>query len=233
MARWNHPDLGCVAPTEFIPVAEASGEIVMIGEHVLRTACKQLARWRSQSGQDLHVTVNLSPVQLAVPNLDEVLREILVESGLPGHALALEITEGVLMAPGYVAGRNLDQIRDLGIQIALDDFGTGYSALSYLKRFPVDVIKADRSFLDGLGTDRRDLAVLRAILAIGDGMDIQVVAEGVETQRQRELLRLSGCPFGQGFLFAHPLPADQIQIGRRPLRPAVGAGVRGSERVTV
>ena len=111
LARWNHPDLGCVTPTEFIPVAEASGEIVMIGEHVLRTACKQLARWRTQSGQDLHVTVNLSPVQLAVPNLDEVLREILVETGLPGHALVLEITEGVLMAPGFVAGRNLDQIR--------------------------------------------------------------------------------------------------------------------------
>jgi EAL domain-containing protein (putative c-di-GMP-specific phosphodiesterase class I) len=218
LARWNHPDLGCVTPGEFIPVAEASGEIVLIGEHVLRTACKQLARWRTQSGQDLQVTVNLSPVQLAVPNLADVVRGILVESGLPGHALGLEITEGVLMAPGFVTRRNLEQIRELGIQIALDDFGTGYSALSYLKRFPVDVIKADRSFLDGLGTDRRDLAVLRAILAIGDGMDIQVVAEGVETQRQRELLRLSGCPFGQGFLFSRPLAAEDIHLGGRPFR---------------
>jgi EAL domain-containing protein (putative c-di-GMP-specific phosphodiesterase class I) len=148
------------------------------------------------------------------------VRGILVESGLPGHALGLEITEGVLMAPGFVTRHNLEQIRELGIQIALDDFGTGYSALSYLKRFPVDVIKADRSFLDGLGTDRRDLAVLRAILAIGDGMDIQVVAEGVETQRQRELLRLSGCPFGQGFLFSRPLPAEEIHLGRRPFRAA-------------
>jgi diguanylate cyclase (GGDEF)-like protein len=220
LARWNHPDLGCVTPGEFIPIAEASGEIVLIGEHVLRTACKQLARWRTQSGQDLQVTVNLSPVQLAVPNLADVVRGILVESGLPGHALGLEITEGVLMAPGFVTRHNLEQIRELGIQIALDDFGTGYSALSYLKRFPVDVIKADRSFLDGLGTDRRDLAVLRAILAIGDGMDIQVVAEGVETQRQRELLRLSGCPFGQGFLFSRPLPAEEIHLGRRPFRAA-------------
>jgi EAL domain-containing protein (putative c-di-GMP-specific phosphodiesterase class I) len=218
LARWNHPDLGCVTPGEFIPVAEASGEIVLIGEHVLRTACKQLARWRTQSGQDLQVTVNLSPVQLAVPNLADVVRGILVESGLPGHALGLEITEGVLMAPGFVTRRNLEQIRELGIQIALDDFGTGYSALSYLKRFPVDVIKADRSFLDGLGTDRRDLAVLRAILAIGDGMDIQVVAEGVETQRQRELLRLSGCPFGQGFLFSRPLAAEDIHLDGRPFR---------------
>jgi diguanylate cyclase (GGDEF)-like protein len=233
LARWNHPELGSVAPTDFIPVAEVSGEIVLIGEHVLRTAARQLARWRTQSGQELHVTVNLSPVQLAVPNLSDVLHEILAESGLPGDALVLEITEGVLMAPGAVARHNLDQIRRLGIQIALDDFGTGYSALSYLKRFPVDVIKADRSFLDGLGTDRRDLAVLRAILAIGDGMDIQVVAEGVETQRQRELLRLSGCPYGQGFLFAHPLPAEAIEIGTRPFRTGARPTARANERVVV
>jgi diguanylate cyclase (GGDEF)-like protein len=226
LARWDHPDLGAVPPAEFIPVAEVSGEIVRIGEHVLRTAAAQLAGWRSQSGQDLHVTVNLSPVQLEVPNLAEVLSGILAQSSLPGPALVLEITEGVLMAPGLVARHNLEQIRRLGIQIALDDFGTGYSALSYLKRFPVDVIKADRSFLDGLGTDRRDLAVLRAILAIGDGMDIRVVAEGVETQRQRELLRLLGCPYGQGFLFSRPLPAEEIRIDRRPLRTDSGASAR-------
>ncbi|MGH2866311.1 MAG: putative bifunctional diguanylate cyclase/phosphodiesterase [Solirubrobacteraceae bacterium] len=224
LARWTHPDLGCVAPSEFIPVAEASGEIVRIGEHVLRTACQQLARWRTQSGRDLHVTVNLSPIQLALPDLADVLRAILAETGLPGRVLALEITEGMLVAAGVVTLRNLEQIRQLGIQIALDDFGTGYSALGYLKSFPVDVIKADRSFLDGLGTDRRDLAVLRAILAIGDGMDIQVVVEGVETQRQRELLRLSGCPLGQGFLFSPPLPAEEIEIGpRRPLGTRSGA----------
>ena len=196
----------------------------MIGEHVLRTACQQMAQWRTQSGQDLHVTVNFSPVQLTAPNLADVVRDILVESGLPGRALALEITEGVLMAPGFVTRHNLEQIRRLGVQIALDDFGTGFSALSYLKNFPVDVIKADRSFLDGVGTDRRGLAVLRAILAIGDGMDIQVVAEGIETPRERELLRLSGCRFGQGFLFSRPLPADEIQIdGPRPVRTHSGA----------
>ncbi|MGB9185720.1 MAG: EAL domain-containing protein [Solirubrobacteraceae bacterium] len=225
LARWNHPDLGCVAPSEFIPVAEAGGEIALIGEHVLRSACKQLAGWRGQSGLDLQVTVNLSPVQLGVPSLADVVRDILVESGLPGHALALEITEGVLMTPDFVTRHNLERIRELGIHIALDDFGTGYSALSYLKSFPVDVIKADRSFLDGLGSDRRGLAVLRAILAIGDGMDIQVVAEGVETQRQRELLRLSGCPLGQGFLFSRPLPAEEIHLGGRPFctRPIAAA----------
>jgi diguanylate cyclase (GGDEF)-like protein len=218
LARWTHPALGTVSPSEFIPLAEMTGEIVMIREHVLRTACAQLAAWRASSGEDLNITVNLSPVQLAVPNIAEVIRDILVENGLRGSALALEITEGVFMAPGAIEHRNLDLIRALGVQIALDDFGTGYSALSYLKRFPVDVIKADRSFLDGLGADRRDLAVMRAILAIGAGMDIQVVAEGVETHRQRELLRLSGCPYAQGYLFSQPLPAEEINVGHRPLR---------------
>ncbi len=230
LARWNHPDLGCVMPSEFIPLAETSGEIVRIGEHVLRTACTQLARWRAQSGQDLQVTVNLSPVQLAVPNLADVVGDVLMETGLPGHALGLEITEGVLVAPGFVTRQNLEQIRQLGIQIALDDFGTGYSALSYLKRFPVDVIKVDRSFLDGIGTDRRNLAVLQSILAIGDRLDIEVVAEGVETLWQRELLRQSGCCFGQGFLFSRPLPADEIQLGHRRLPAATALA---GERITV
>jgi diguanylate cyclase (GGDEF)-like protein len=218
LARWHHPELGPISPNEFIPVAEATGEVVAIGEHVLRLASRQLADWRARWRDDLQMTVNFSPVQLAVPNIPEVIGEILSAAGLPGSALGLEITEGVFMTSGVLERRNLEAIRRLGVRIALDDFGTGYSALSYLKRFPVDVIKADRSFLDGLGADRRDLAVLRAILAIGAGMDIQVVAEGVETQRQRELLRLSGCPYGQGFLFSEPLPADKIEISRRPGR---------------
>ena len=234
LARWEHPELGSVPPTRFIPMAETSGEIVRIGEHVLRLACRQLAAWRAESGRDdLHVTVNLSPVQLEVANFSDVLADVLRDHRLPGTALALEITEGVFMTPDAVAEANLEAIRGLGVRIALDDFGTGYSALSYLKRFPVDVIKADRSFLDGLGTDRRDLAVLRAILAIGDGMDIQVIAEGIETPRQRELLRRFGCPFGQGYLFAPPLPAEEIVIGPgRPARPAPTGRAGRRERDT-
>jgi diguanylate cyclase len=215
LARWTHPELGSIGPTEFIPLAEDNGEIVLIGEHVLRTACIQVARWRQDSDAELQVTVNLSPVQLAVPNIADVIGSILDEASLPGAALALEITEGVFMAPGALEQRNLQRIRRLGVQIALDDFGTGYSSLSYLKQFPVDVIKADRCFLDGRGAERHDLALMRAILAIGAGMDIEVVAEGVETSRQREMLRLSGCPYGQGFLFAKPLPAEEVRLGRR------------------
>lgn len=222
LARWEHPELGSIPPARFIPMAEANGDIVRLGEHVLRLACRQIAAWRTDSGrEDLYVTVNLSPVQLALANFSDVLAEVLRDHRLPGPALALEITEGVFLAPDAVAEANLGAIRGLGVRIALDDFGTGYSALSYLKRFPVDVIKADRSFLDGLGADRRDLAVLRAILAIGDGMDIEVIAEGIESPRQRELLRRSGCPFGQGYLFAPPLPAAEIVLGPpgRPVRP--------------
>jgi diguanylate cyclase (GGDEF)-like protein len=213
LARWQHPELGLVGPAEFIPVAESTGDIVLIGEHVLRSACTQLSLWRAMVPDDeLGVTVNFSPLQLGVPNISDVVAGILAETGLPGTALTLEITEGVFISPGVLQRRNLEAIRELGVQIALDDFGTGYSALSYLKRFPVDMIKVDRCFLDGLETDRRDAALMRAILAIGTGMDLDVIAEGVETRAQRELLRLSGCHWGQGFLFAEPLPPEQIRI---------------------
>jgi diguanylate cyclase (GGDEF)-like protein len=212
LARWVHPQLGSIPPAEFVPVAEANGEIVRLGEHVLRVACHQLARWRAHSDRELQVTVNFSPVQLAVPNIADVVAAILTEAQLPGEALALEITESVFLSPGELESRNLQRLRERGVQIALDDFGTGYSALGYLKRLPVDVLKVDRCFLDGLETDRRDAALLRAILSIGAGMGMQVVAEGIETKSERELLRRSGCRLGQGFLFAHPLPAEEVLL---------------------
>ena len=222
LARWRHPELGLVGPTQFIPAAEETGSIVIIGEHVLRTACTQMALWRAMlPGEQLGVTVNFSPVQLSVANIADVVAGILEETGLPGSALTLEITEGVFVTPGVCERRNLEKIRELGVRLALDDFGTGYSALGYLKRFPVDLIKVDRCFLDGLETDRRDAALMRAILAIGAGMELEVVAEGVETNAQCELLRLSGCRLGQGFLFSEPLPAGEVRLPPRS-RPAVG-----------
>ena len=222
LARWRHPELGVVGPSEFIPAAEETGSIVMIGEHVLRAACTQMALWRAMlPGEEIGVTVNFSPVQLSVADIGEVVAGILAETGLPGSALTLEITEGVFVTPGAHQRRNLEEIRELGVRLALDDFGTGYSALSYLKRFPVDLIKVDRCFLDGLETDHRDAALMRAILAIGEGMELEVVAEGVETHAQRELLRLSGCQWGQGFLFSEPLPADEVRLPPRS-RPSGG-----------
>jgi diguanylate cyclase (GGDEF)-like protein len=222
LARWRHPELGIIGPSEFIPAAEETGSIVTIGEHVLRTACTQMALWRAMlPGEEIGVTVNFSPVQLSVANIGDVVAGILAETGLPGSALTLEITEGVFVTPGACQRRNLETIRELGVRLALDDFGTGYSALSYLKRFPVDLIKVDRCFLDGLETDRRDAALMRAILAIGAGMELEVVAEGVETHAQCELLRLSGCHWGQGFLFSEPLPAEAVRLPPRS-RPTGG-----------
>ena len=229
LARWRHPELGLVGPSEFIPIAESTGDVVGIGEHVLRTACIQLALWRAMVGADeLGVTVNFSPLQLGVANIPEVVESILGETGLPGRALTLEITEGVFIAPGALQRRNLEAIRELGVRIALDDFGTGYSALSYLKRFPVDVIKVDRCFLDGLETDRRDAALMRAILAIGTGLDLAVIAEGVETRAQREMLRLSGCRLGQGFLFSEPLPPEEIRLPGAGPGSGPGSGFGGT-----
>jgi EAL domain-containing protein (putative c-di-GMP-specific phosphodiesterase class I) len=212
LARWTHPELGTVGPSEFIPVAEASGEIMLIGEHVLGTACRRLSGWRTQSGEALRVTVNVSPVQLAAANIADVIQGILEEHGLPGSALVLDLSEDVFRTPAGEQRRNLERLRELGIKIALDNFGTGRSAPSDLRRFPVDVIKVDRSLLDGLETDPHDAPLMQAILAISAGMDIELVAEGVETRAQRELLCLSGCHYGQGFLFAPPLPAEEIQV---------------------
>lgn len=232
LARWRHPELGLIGPSEFIPVAEATGDIVIIGEHVLRTACLQLAIWRAMvPGDALGVTVNVSPLQLAAPGIAKMVRSILEGAGLPGSALTLEITEKIFVSPGPVQCTNLEEIRALGVHIALDDFGTGYSALSYLKHFPVDMIKVDRVFLNGLETDRRDAALMRAILSIGSGMELDVVAEGVETHAQRELLRLSGCHWGQGFLFSEPLPAEQIRVPGAPALSAAPAGPSIGQRI--
>jgi EAL domain-containing protein (putative c-di-GMP-specific phosphodiesterase class I) len=197
---------------DFIPVAETTGDIVSIGEWVLRQACLQLAEWRRQSGRELRMSVNVAPLQLEQANLVGIVEDTLVQSGLPGDALVLEITEGVLIEAGPLQVRTLRRLRELGPRIALDDFGTGYSALGYLKRFPVDVLKIDRSFVSGLESDRHDTALVQAILALGKGVDMEVVAEGIETPGQRQLLRLLGCRHGQGFLFAPPLPAAEVAV---------------------
>jgi EAL domain-containing protein (putative c-di-GMP-specific phosphodiesterase class I) len=186
--------------------------VIEIGEHVLRTACHQLTDWRRNFDETLQMTVNLSPLQLAQPNIADLVQEILDEHRLPGDALTLEITEGVLLSPGALEQRNFMRLRDLGIRIALDDFGTGYSALGFLKRFPVDVIKTDRSFIESVESDHRDAALMQAILTMGEGMGIPVIAEGIETPTQRELLQKMGCRYGQGYLFARPLPAAEIHF---------------------
>ena len=211
LARWNSPELGPISPGDFIPLAERSGEIVRIGEWMLHAACAQLARWREQH-PSLSISVNLAPLQLELANLPGIVEAALLEHRLPAAALTLEITEGVLIGADALQKRNLDDLRQLGARIALDDFGTGYSALGYLTRFPIDQIKIDRSFVDGLVGGRRHAALVQAILALADGLDLTVVAEGIETDDQRRLLERMGCALGQGYLFAAPRPAAAIAL---------------------
>lgn len=211
LARWDSPELGSVSPVDFIPVAESTGDIVHIGEWVLRTACAQLAEWR-RAGAELYVSVNLAPLQLELPNLKDIVASALADHELPASALVLEITEGVLIGAKMLQSRNLQAVRELGVRISLDDFGTGYSALGYLKRFAIDQLKIDRSFVTSLETDPRDAALVQAVLALARGFELNVVAEGIETSGQHELLKLLGCRLGQGYLFAKPRPAAQCAL---------------------
>jgi diguanylate cyclase (GGDEF)-like protein len=209
LVRWDSPTLGSISPVVFIPVAERTGEIVKIGEWVLREACAQLAAWR-RDGAALSISVNLAPLQLELPNLVDVVRSALSDHGLPASALTLEITEGVLIDAGALQALNLQRLRELGVTISLDDFGTGYSALGYLKRFPIDQLKIDRSFVTLLEADRRDAALVQAILALARGLDLRVVAEGIETAGQHRLLQQFGCELGQGYRFSRPCPAAEF-----------------------
>ncbi len=209
LVRWDSPTLGSISPVVFIPVAERTGDIVKIGEWVLRTACEQLAEWR-RDGAALSMSVNLAPLQLELPNLVDVVRSALSDHGLPASALTLEITEGVLIDAGALQAHNLQRLRELGVTISLDDFGTGYSALGYLKRFPIDQLKIDRSFVTTLEADPRDAALVQAILGLARGMDIKVVAEGIETAGQHRLLQQFGCELGQGYGFSCPRLAAEF-----------------------
>ncbi len=206
LLRWHSPRRGLVPPAEFIPAAEEIGLIVPLGEWVLRNACAEAAAWPS----NLKVAVNLSPVQFKTGNLHETVSTILAETGLPAGRLELEITESVLLAESKTNLSTLRQLRDLGVGISMDDFGTGYSGMSYLRTFPFDKIKIDRSFVADLCDNGECLAIVRAIAKLGLNLGIPTLAEGVETEAQRELLRKEGCTEMQGYLFSKPIPAREI-----------------------
>ncbi len=209
LLRWRHPRRGLVSPAEFVPVAEETGLIGPIGKWVLTTACHQLANWRAAGLDGLRVSVNLSGRQrdsgLGGADLDRLLRE----TGLPGDALNLEITENLLMDDTQESIAWLTELKERGITLSVDDFGTGYSSLSYLKRFPVDVIKIDRSFVMDLPDDKDDVRLVEAIVAMGRSLGHRLVAEGVETRAQMKVLERLGCHYQQGYLFSPPLPAEQ------------------------
>jgi diguanylate cyclase (GGDEF)-like protein/PAS domain S-box-containing protein len=212
LVRWNHPQLGLVGPARFIPVAEDSGLIVPLGEWVLRQACSQLKQWRDQGVQLRRMVVNLSPRQFRQKHLVQTFSRVLREAGVDPHWLGLEITENVIMENPEVAIGVLRELKELGIELSLDDFGTGYSSLSYLKRFPIDKLKIDQSFVRDLTTDTDDETMVTAIIVMAHKLNIRVVAEGVETQAQLAFLREHGCDEYQGYLFSRPLPADELYV---------------------
>jgi diguanylate cyclase (GGDEF)-like protein/PAS domain S-box-containing protein len=205
LLRWQHPARGLVPPDEFIPFAERSGQIIQMGDWVMREACRQGARWQraDRSGRVLTMSVNVSGRQLThSARLVDTVQEALTESGLDPAALVLEVTESALMDDAEAALRVVEQLKALGIRIAIDDFGTGYSSLVYLKRFPVDALKVDRSFVAGLGRNREDSAIARSVIDLAHAFDIDAVAEGIETPGQLAELRRLGCHYGQGFLWS-------------------------------
>jgi EAL domain-containing protein (putative c-di-GMP-specific phosphodiesterase class I) len=211
LLRWQHPDLGLIPPNEFIPGAEKSGAVVALGEWVLRQACSDLLIWRQRwPERNLAVAVNVAPVQMGTANFVDVVSSTLDDLGMSPSALILEITERTLLHDGENHHRTMDGLRALGIRFALDDFGTGYSALGYLTRFPIEIVKIDRTFIDAMSTDPRAARLVEGILAMTSGLGLQAVAEGIESKDQLDALTRMGCQLGQGYLLGRPAAATTV-----------------------
>jgi diguanylate cyclase (GGDEF)-like protein len=206
LLRWHHPVRGLISPAEFIPVAEETGLIILLGEWVLREACKETANWPDE----VKAAVNLSPAQLKSRSVVQMVMSALAESGMTGNRLQLEITESVLMQNTFATLGTLHELRKLGVQIAMDDFGTGYSSLSYLRSFPFDKIKIDRSFIEDLSNGAEPLAIVHAVAGLAKCLNMISTAEGVETQQQLDKLQSVGCTEMQGYLFSRARPAGEI-----------------------
>jgi diguanylate cyclase (GGDEF)-like protein/PAS domain S-box-containing protein len=211
LLRWAHPELGMIAPDRFIPLAEETGMIIPIGTWVLRTACAQARRWHDAGWTNLRVGVNLSGKQFYQPDLLEVIAAALAETGLPANCLDIELTEGLVMTDIEQALAIMNALKGLDVQLSLDDFGTGYSSLSYLKRFPIDVLKIDKAFVRNVTTDPDEAAIVRSIISLARSLQLQVIAEGVETEEQLSYLTRHRCDQIQGYYFSRPVPAAQFE----------------------
>ena len=215
LLRWNHPKRGSVPPSQFIPLAEATGMILPMGEWAIRMACHEGKELQDRLGRELMIAVNLSPRQFRQKNLVSQVAAALRESGLSAHCLEFEITEQTLMSSSSATNETLSQLRRLGVKIAIDDFGTGFSSFSYLLQYDVDRLKIDRSFIHRSADDENAAAIVRAIISMAHGLNLKVVAEGVETNGQLDFLLNRNCDEAQGFYFAEPVPADEVlQIAR-------------------
>jgi diguanylate cyclase (GGDEF)-like protein len=211
LIRWKHPELGLLSPAHFISVAETSGLIIPIGDWVLRTACRQTKVWQKRIDSELTVAVNLSARQFQQPNLTEIISEVLEETGLDARSLELEITESNAMQNAENTIYTLRELKALGVRIAMDDFGTGYSSLNYLKRFPIDTLKLDQSFVREITTDPTDAAIATAVIAMAHSLDLRVIGEGVETEEQFAFLHKQKCDYIQGYLFSPPLAVENLE----------------------
>jgi len=212
LLRWNHPERGLVQPNEFISLLEESHLIIPVGEWVLRTACSQSRAWQDAGLPPLRMGVNLSACQFRQENLVEMIDGILHETGFNPMLLELELTEGMLMENTSETSATLEKLKSKGVLIAIDDFGTGYSSLSYLKRFPIDRLKIDRSFVQDIGADANDAAITVAIISLGRSMGMNVIAEGVESGELLEFLGIHQCDEYQGYYFSRPVPAEEIAL---------------------
>ncbi|MDX1572100.1 MAG: EAL domain-containing protein, partial [Xanthomonadales bacterium] len=211
LIRWQHPELNLLLPDDFIPLAEESGLINTVGNWVIREACRQLSTWAKAGYDHLVVAANISTHQLRTTDLPGFVAGALREAGVRGNRLALEITEGVVMDDPDQVLVALGALKSLGIKLAVDDFGTGYSSLAYLKRFPLDVLKVDRVFVEDIVENQNDADLVAAIVTMAKGLGLAVVAEGVETEEQFRVLRQLGCRRFQGYLFSPPVPAEELE----------------------
>ncbi|HEU0282478.1 MAG TPA: EAL domain-containing protein, partial [Gallionella sp.] len=224
LIRWQHPELGMVSPAQFIPLAEETGLIIEIGDWIFKESARQLKLWRKLYNTGFQISVNVSPIQLGntIGSSYKTWFSYLQELGLPGQGMVIEITEGLLLDASSGITSKLLEFRDAGIQAAIDDFGTGYSSLSYLKKFDIDYLKIDQSFVRGLVTDPDDMALSEAIILMAHKLGLKVIAEGVETEAQRKLLIEAGCDHAQGYLFSKPVPAEKFEEllkGQQPESP--------------
>ncbi len=220
LLRWLEPEMGMIPPSTFIPLAERRGMIGAIGDWVLEAACRKAREWQLAGIAPFRVAVNLSLAQLREPDLARKVGAMLRNAELGARTLALEVTETFAMQDPETTVKVLTELHEMGIALAIDDFGTGYSSLSYLKRFPVDYLKIDRSFIRGIPADRDDMTIARTIIAMAKSLDIRLIAEGVETEEQRAFLANEGCDEAQGFLFGKPIPPDELApLLRERVRP--------------
>jgi EAL domain-containing protein (putative c-di-GMP-specific phosphodiesterase class I) len=224
LLRWQHPELGLVAPGRFIHIAEESGMIVPIGEWVLHTACEQAVAWQRAGLPPLLMAVNLSAVQFRRGNVEQSVTQALTQSGLDPALLELELTESILIQNVEQVLSTVKALKRLGVKLAIDDFGTGYSSLSYLKRFDIDKLKIDQSFIRDLATDPDDAAIVHAVVQMAHSLNLKAIAEGVEHAAMLGQLREFGCDEAQGYYFARPMPADDFAhfLARQANAPQTG-----------